>query len=141
MREPRYRFPNHVRDTTRAMAERMDREDTVARTPEELEAWIDGEPEVRASLESGGYGTHFAAADLFPLLEAMLAKRGLGPAPPTATGSGTAGRSPVKWWVVIVGAIVLLLLVLLLTAAGTVPGQPSGMDAATAPAVLVVGEP
>jgi uncharacterized damage-inducible protein DinB len=44
MREPRYRFPDHVRDTTRTIATRMVREDAVARTPEELEAWIAEEP-------------------------------------------------------------------------------------------------
>jgi hypothetical protein len=141
MREPRYQFPNHVRDTTRAMAERMDREGTVARTPDELEAWIDGEPEVRASLESGGYGTHFTAADLFPLLEAMLTKRGARPAGQGATGPGAAARSPARWWVAIVVAVVLLVLVLLLTAAETAPAQDPGSDPAPPPAVLMQGEP
>jgi hypothetical protein len=80
MREPRYRFPDHVRDTTRTIAGRMDREGNVAQTPEELEAWIADEPEVRASLESGGYGTHFTAADLFPLLRGHAGEAGSGAA-------------------------------------------------------------
>lgn len=117
----------------------MVQEGTVARTPEELEEWVAREPQVRESLEAGGYGTHFTAADLFPLLEAMLAKRSAGPAEPQATGPGAGARSPVKWWVAIVVAIVLLVLVFLLTAAGPAPGQLSGLDAASAPAVLVPG--
>lgn len=41
-------------------------------TPEQLEAWIGHHPEVKRSLEGGGYGTEFSAADLFPLLQARL---------------------------------------------------------------------
>jgi branched-chain amino acid transport system substrate-binding protein len=124
MREPRYRFPDHVRDTTRTIAARMAREETVARTPEELEAWIEGDPEVRASLESGGYGTHFTAADLFPLLQGMLAKEG---ATTTPSERSATRKSPATWWIAVVVAIVVLVVVLLLTACAAAPpadGEP-----------------
>lgn len=76
MRAPRYRFPESVRETTRVIAARMVRERTITHTPEELEAWIASEPEVKASLESGGYVSSFNAHDLFPLLEAAIVREG-----------------------------------------------------------------
>jgi hypothetical protein len=76
MRAPRYRFPDEVRSTTRSMASRMVHDGTVAGTPEDLEAWIAGAPDARESLERGGYGTRFTAADLFPLYEAAVVRSG-----------------------------------------------------------------
>ena len=58
------------------MASRMVREGTVSGTPEDLDAWIVAEPEVRESLEQGGYGTRFTSADLFPLYEAAVVGAG-----------------------------------------------------------------
>jgi hypothetical protein len=80
MRAPRYRFPNEVRETTRTIASRMVQDGTVAQTPEQLDAWISKEPEVREPLQRGGYGTSFTSHDLFPLLQVFVAQAG-GPAP------------------------------------------------------------
>ena len=76
MRPPRYHFPDEVRTATREMAHRTVREGTVARSPEELDAWISQAPEVREPLEHGGYTTEFTASDLFPLYEVMVEKAG-----------------------------------------------------------------
>jgi hypothetical protein len=79
MRPPRYHFPDEVRTATREMAAQSVRAGTVARTPEELEAWIAQAPDLREPLEGGGYTTEFTAGDLFPLYEVMVEKAG-GPA-------------------------------------------------------------
>lgn len=79
MRPPRFRFPNEVRETTRTIASRMVADGSIAATPEELEGWIAGAPDVRESLERGGYGQEFTAEDLFPLLEVFMVQAG-GPA-------------------------------------------------------------
>ena len=42
MRPPRYHFPDEVRSATREMAARSVRAGTVARTPDELDAWLAG---------------------------------------------------------------------------------------------------
>jgi len=76
MRPPRYRFPDQVRSATREMAARMAREGSVVETPEELDAWIAREPDTRAALEGGGYGTQFTADDLLPLLHVMVGAAG-----------------------------------------------------------------
>lgn len=76
MRPPRYKFPQEVRETTRAMASRMVEQGSVAHTPEELESWVAEAPVVRESLERGGYGTAFSAHDLFPLLEVFIIQAG-----------------------------------------------------------------
>lgn len=81
MRGPRYRFPDEVRATTRAMASRMVEEGTIIQTPEQLATWISERAAVRESLERGGYSTAFAAQDLFPLLQVFVEKAG-GPPPP-----------------------------------------------------------
>ena len=92
MRAPRYHFPEEVRSTTRVVASRMVREGTIARTPEELDAWIEGSPEVKASLARGGYGSHFASHDLLPLLDVFVVQAG-GPPPAVATEPGAPKRS------------------------------------------------
>jgi hypothetical protein len=76
MRPPRYHFPDEVRSATREMAAQTVQAGTVARTPEELDAWIQQAPDVREPLERGGYTTHFNASDLFPLYEVMVQKAG-----------------------------------------------------------------
>jgi hypothetical protein len=110
MRPPRYRFPDEVRSTTRSIASQMLQEGTVAQTPEDLERWIAQRPEVRESLETGGYGTAFTADDLFPLLEVFLTQAG-GPAPEVEVPHRS---SKVRWLVaglllLVLGAGLLLL--------------------------------
>lgn len=103
MRPPRYHFPDEVRSATREMAAQTVRAGTVARTPEELDAWILQAPHVREPLEQGGYTTEFTAADLFPLYEVMVQKAG-GPAPPAAA-------SHTRWSVGKLAAIALAIAV------------------------------
>jgi hypothetical protein len=50
----------------------MVREGTIAQTPEQLDAWLAGAPEVKESLQRGGYDTAFTSADLFPLLQVFV---------------------------------------------------------------------
>ena len=114
MRAPRYRFPDEVRSTTRSMASRMVREAAVVGTPEELEAWIAGAPEVKASLERGGYGSQFNAPDLFPLFEAAVVQAGgsvprpVEEAPPPRTRGWVKGLAVVL--IVLAGAAVLVVM-------------------------------
>jgi len=103
MRGPRYRFPEIVRSTTRGMAETMKREDSIARTPEELDAWVSQRPEILASLEKGGYGRAFNADDLLPLLHVMIGPGHLAPAP---EANSAQSSSHLVWG----GAILALLL-------------------------------
>ena len=84
MRPPRYHFPDEVRSATREMAARTVRANTVARTPEELEAWISQAPDIREPLEDGGYTTEFTASDLLPLYEVMVVQAGGPPRPEAA---------------------------------------------------------
>jgi hypothetical protein len=79
MRPPRYRFPDSVRSTTRAMASRMVADATIAETPEQLDEWISQEPGVRAALERGGYNSAFTSRDLLPLLQVFIVKAGGSP--------------------------------------------------------------
>ena len=74
MREPRVRFSDDVRATTRAIALRMVHAGAVAATAEELATWIAGTDDIRERLTRGGYGSRFAAADLFPLFQGFVAK-------------------------------------------------------------------
>lgn len=113
MRPPRFHFPDEVRSTTREIAYRMVDEGTVARSPEQLDEWIAGAPEERAVLEQGGYGTHFNAEDLFPLLDVFVTKAGGS----TAEVSESAGRSWNPWVVGLVLLIVVAVLVVILTTA------------------------
>ena len=91
MRPPRYHFPDEVRTATREMATRSVHDGTVARTPEELDAWISEAPDLREPLERGGYTTEFTASDLFPLYAVMVEKAG-GPAPPAADAAPSRAR-------------------------------------------------
>jgi hypothetical protein len=109
MRPPRYRFPDEVRTTTRTIASRMVREGAIARTPEELDAWIAREPEVRQSLENGGFGREFTSHDLFPLVQVFVVQAG-GSAPKPEAPPRPSRR---PW---LVGALVLVLVLLVLAA-------------------------
>jgi hypothetical protein len=124
MRAPRYRFPDEVRSTTRSIASRMVREGTIARTPEELEAWIARTPDVQRPLEEGGYHTAFTAHDLFPLLQVFVVKAG-GPAPEAdAPPRSSRGR-----WIA-VGLLLVVLIMLLVIAVATAARaqqQPGGV--------------
>lgn len=102
MRPPRYHFPDEVRTATRDMAARSVRAGTVARTPEELDAWIAQAPDLREPLEHGGYTTEFTANDLFPLYEVMVERAG-GPAPTAADAAQPRSR----WSVGVIAAIAL----------------------------------
>jgi hypothetical protein len=110
MRPPRYHFPDEVRSTTREMAARMVHDGTVARTPQQLDAWIAQAPEFREPLERGGYGTHFTSGDLFPLLEVFVAKAGA-----SAPAAAAPARRSWNPWVV---GLVLLLAVAVLVVIG-----------------------
>lgn len=106
MRPPRYRFPNHVRETTRTIAARMVGDGGIATTAQDLDAWIARTPDVRQSLESGGYGAEFTADDLFPLLEVFVVQAG-GPAPAPAAPPRSSRRA----LYVALGAVLLVLVV------------------------------
>ena len=112
MRPPRYRFPNEVRETTRTIASRMVGGGDIARTPQELEAWISGAPDVRESLERGGYGREFTADDLFPLLEVFVVKAG-GPAP----APDAPPRSSRRAWQVALAAVLLVVVLVVVVIA------------------------
>ena len=111
MRAPRYQFPESVREATRAIASRMVRDDSVAHTPEELDAWIIGAPDIGETLTRGGFGTAFSSADLLPLLQVFIAKAG-GAAPPSEAPAPSAGnrRRSVGVLIALGVAIVLVLL-------------------------------
>lgn len=108
MRPPRYRFPNEVRETTRTIATRMVGDGDVAQTPRDLEAWIAGAPEMRESLERGGYGQEFTADDLFPLLQVLVVKAG-GPAPEPEAPA----RSSTRAWQVGLAAVLLVVVIIM----------------------------
>jgi hypothetical protein len=114
MRPPRYHFPDEVRSATREMAAQTVRAGTVARTPEELHAWILQAPHVREPLERGGYTTEFTAADLFPLYEVMVERAG-GPAPPAAAAPHTRWSVGKLAAIALAIAVVVVALVLALT--------------------------
>jgi hypothetical protein len=109
MRPPRFHFPDHVRSTTRDMASRMVQDGTVPSTPGELDAWVARTPDVRESLESGGYGTHFTADDLLPLLEVFVAKAGGARPQPAARPRSSPGRGVI---LAVVAAVVIVAAVL-----------------------------
>lgn len=100
MRDPRYRFSDDVRATTRAIALRMVHAGTIAASPEELEAWIARTDDVRERLTSGGYGSEFVADDLFPLFQSFVAKA------TAAAATRAPARAGLPRWVRI-GAIVV----------------------------------
>ena len=108
MREARYRFPEEVRSTTRAMASRMVNEATIAETPAELEAWLADNPKERQSLEGGGYNTKFSAADLLPLLQVLIERAG---GPPPRPTEEPPSPPPKSIWPVISAALLLIIVI------------------------------
>jgi hypothetical protein len=112
MRAPRYQFPESVREATRSMASRMVRSDTVARSPDELDAWIAGAPDIGATLTKGGYGTAFDSADLLPLLQVLIVKAG--GAPPASDVSTPPTRNRRSAGVAVALAVVVALVLIAL---------------------------
>jgi hypothetical protein len=109
MREPRYRFSDAIRATTRAIALRMMHAGEIAASPQELREWIDRTEDVRERLAVGGYGQEFSADDLFPLFQGAVARA-------TAAKAGEAKpdsprRFPMRM-MVIVAAIVVAVIVI-----------------------------
>lgn len=103
MREPRYRFSDDVRAATRAIALRMIHAGTVAASPEALGAWIARTDDLREKLTNDGYGSAFAAEDLFPLFQGYVARARAAAAPARAE----AGHR--KWlWIGLIAAAVVI---------------------------------
>lgn len=99
MREPRYRFTDPVRVSTRAIAVRMLHAGEVAESPEQLGEWIARTDDLRETLVKAGYGSAFTSDDLFPLFESYVAKAAQARTPPKARGSG-------KWlWIGVILAV------------------------------------
>jgi hypothetical protein len=105
MREPRHRFTDDVRSTTRAIALRMVHAGTVADSPEALDAWIARTDDLRERLEKGGYGTAFDARELFPLFQAHVAKANRTAPPPSR-----AGRGRWLWIAIVIAAVIVAIL-------------------------------
>ena len=102
MRDPRYRFSDAVRTTTRAIALRMIHAGAVAASPEELDAWITRTDDLRERLTTGGYGSAFAADDLFPLFQSFVAKA-------TSAAPSRSGTGPARWlWIAVIVAVVAI---------------------------------
>jgi hypothetical protein len=109
MRDPRYRFSDDVRATTRAIALRMIHAGTVAVSAQELESWIGQTADIRERLTKGGYGSAFTAEDLFPLFQGSVARAKAAAATPPPPGA-----RPAKWlWIgaIVVVAIVIVVIV------------------------------
>ena len=93
MRDPRYRFTDGVRASTRAIALRMLHAGEVAESPRQLDAWISRTEDLRETLAKAGYGSAFTSDDLFPLFQSYVAKAAHS-APPL-----TGGRSSRWLWI------------------------------------------
>lgn len=110
MRDPRYRFSDDVRATTRAIALRMIHAGAVATSPEELDAWIARTEDVRERLTKGGYGSAFAAGDLFPLFQSFVDRA-------TAARPAPSAAGPARWlWIGVIVAIALVTIVIITVA-------------------------
>ena len=91
-----------MRATTRAIALRMIHAGAVAASPEELDAWIARTDDLRERLTNGGYGTAFAADDLFPLFQSFVARA-------TAATPSRSGAGPARWlWIGVIVAVVAI---------------------------------
>lgn len=106
MREPRYRFSDAVRATTRAIALRMIHAGEVAASPQELAEWIARTDDVRERLTSGGYGDAFSADDLYPLFQGAVARATA--AAPSPRRSVSTTRLSTRMIVVIVAIVVVV---------------------------------
>lgn len=104
MRDPRYRFTDAVRASTRAIALRMIHAGEVAESAAQLDEWILRTDDLRETLVKAGYGSAFSADDLFPLLQSFVAKAS------RPVVSRTAGRSPRTLWIgLIITAVVVVI--------------------------------
>ena len=99
------------------MASRMVRDGTAAYTPEELDAWIAGAPDIGATLTLGGYGTSFGAADLLPLLQVFILKAGGAPPPSDAPPPPVRSRRSSVGVLIAIGVVVAVVLVALVAGA------------------------
>ena len=104
MREPRYRFTDDVRASTRAIALRMIHAGRVAESAMELDEWIARTDDLRETFMKAGYGSAFTSDDLFPLFQSFVAKA-TGPAK-SRTRSGSSRR--VRIWVLVTAAIAVI---------------------------------
>jgi hypothetical protein len=101
MRDPRYRFTDGVRGSTRAIALRMLHAGEVAESPLHLDEWIARTEDLRESLVNAGYGSAFTSEDLFPLFQSYVAKASRPVAPPARAGASR--------WLWIGGSILVVL--------------------------------
>ena len=105
MRDPRYRFSDDVRSTTRAIALRTTHAGEVLESPEQLDAWIARTEDLQERLTSAGYRSAFTADDLFPLFQSYVAKASVAR---SAAAPRPAARS---WRWLWIGAIVAAVIV------------------------------
>ncbi|HVG23852.1 MAG TPA: hypothetical protein VND45_06840 [Thermoanaerobaculia bacterium] len=106
MRDPRYRFSDDVRVTTRAIALRMVHAGTVVTTAEQLEASIASTDDIRERLAGGGYGRDFTAADLFPLFESYVAKASAAKASSPKFPPAAKAPHSMKWlWIAAIAVV------------------------------------
>jgi hypothetical protein len=104
MRDPRYRFTDDVRASTRAIALRMIHAGGVARSATELDEWIARTDDLRETLMKAGYGSAFTSDDLFPLFQSFVAKASNSTKPRTG-----GGPSRQFWiWVFVIAAIAVI---------------------------------
>ena len=101
MRDPRFRFSDAVRASTRAIALRMIHAGEVAQSAAQLHEWIMRTDDLRETLVNAGYGSAFTADDVFPLLQSFVAKAS------RPAVSRTGGSSSRALWV---GAIITVVL-------------------------------
>jgi hypothetical protein len=112
VRNPRYRFSDDVRATTRAIALRMVHAGDVASSPEALGAWIERTADIRERLTAGGYGSEFRVDDLFPLFQGFVAKA------TTPPRSEAVRRSGTRRWLWVASILVAIAVVVALALSG-----------------------
>jgi len=101
MRDPRYRFTDDVRASTRAIALRMLHSGKVAESAVQLSEWIARTEDLRESLVKAGYGSSFTSDDLFPLFQSYLVKASRPAASPARHGSS-------RWlWIGVLIAVIV----------------------------------
>ena len=101
MRDPRYRFSDQVRASTRAIALRMIHRGEVAESAAQLHAWIERTDDLRETLLNAGYGSAFTSDDLFPLFHSFVAKAS------RSVVSRTADKSFRTLWIGTIVTVVL----------------------------------